>query len=346
MSRNTGWFRFYDRMIDSPQVLELSDSEFRLLVSIWCLASEQEERGTVPFTARALQRRALPDRGVSDIEEMLAHLIELDLLQLAEHGYVVPRWEMHQYDYGSWTPEARREQKRKERQAQREQSQECRNDVASSRKTDTDAEGETETETDLSDGKDIPVAAAVARTHATSAPEPTGDHSSGDGGASTAPTPIAATFIRQVAEAAHLQTYDAAALGNCLACYHARDPARIRAEAGKAFEYYGGKGRPVTVRLLDNWLRREFDRVDREERNGSAGSAPAAQLGGAPPFPAGHANGQASSTNTNRRDVGRGRAQARSRPEPGSHEDWAQYRAQRAQAGGSPSYRVQVPDVS
>jgi hypothetical protein len=175
MSRNRGWFRFYDRMIDSPQVLELSDAEFRLLVSLWCLASASELRGTVPFTARALQRRALPDHSTQEVEAMLAHLVGLDLLEpLAftlpfddgngngSAGYSVVRWDMHQYENPSWAPEARRQQKRNERQAQRDMSQPCRNHVASGRKTEEEEEIETDQSPVIPDGITAPAVAADA----------------------------------------------------------------------------------------------------------------------------------------------------------------------------------------
>jgi len=143
-----GWFRFYDRMIDSPQVLELNDTEFRLLVSMWCLASAAETRGVLPFSPRALQRRVLPDRSGEDIAQMLAHLTDLALIAPLSNGagYTIMHWEEHQYEYASWTPEARREQKRKERQHHHDDeasvSQVGRNDVASGRKTDTDTDPE------------------------------------------------------------------------------------------------------------------------------------------------------------------------------------------------------------
>lgn len=156
MSQNTGWFRFYDRMIDSPQVLELNDTEFRLLVSAWCLASAAETRGTLPFSARAIQRRVLPDHSVDEVQQMLTHLTELHLITSLSDGcgYVIENWDKHQYKYPSLTPDARREQKRKERQASDntadDMSQECRNDVATCRNVDTDIELDLDTEEDSS----------------------------------------------------------------------------------------------------------------------------------------------------------------------------------------------------
>jgi hypothetical protein len=95
--KSAGWFRFYNRMIDSPQILELSDSEFRLIVSLWCLASM--EGGTIHYSIKALRRRIMPDKDEEELKEMINHLKELDLL-IEEEGYFrIPRWEIHQYEY-------------------------------------------------------------------------------------------------------------------------------------------------------------------------------------------------------------------------------------------------------
>jgi len=95
--KSASWFRFYNRMIDSPQILELSDSEFRLIVSLWCLASM--EGGTIHYSIKALRRRIMPDKDEEELKEMINHLKELDLL-IEEEGYFrIPRWEIHQYEY-------------------------------------------------------------------------------------------------------------------------------------------------------------------------------------------------------------------------------------------------------
>lgn len=113
--KHAGWFRFYERMIDSPEVLQLTDSEFRLVVSLWCLASSAGQDGYLPYTALLLRRRCLPDRTPAEVGEMLAHLIALDLVAIQGEGYQITRWTEHQYTYESWKPAARAAQKRKER---------------------------------------------------------------------------------------------------------------------------------------------------------------------------------------------------------------------------------------
>jgi len=99
MARSNGWLRLYNRMIDSPEILELNDSEFRLIVSMWCLASLGGEGGIIRYSIKALRRRIMPDKTEEEILEMIEHLKELDLL-IEEDGYFrIPRWEIHQYSY-------------------------------------------------------------------------------------------------------------------------------------------------------------------------------------------------------------------------------------------------------
>lgn len=99
MARSNGWLRLYNRMIDSPEILELNDSEFRFIVSMWCLASLGGEGGIIRYSIKALRRRIMPDKTEEEILEMIEHLKELDLL-IEENGYFkIPRWEVHQYKY-------------------------------------------------------------------------------------------------------------------------------------------------------------------------------------------------------------------------------------------------------
>lgn len=113
MPKNCGWFKVYDRMIFSPQIIELSDSEFRLIVSLWCLASSNG--GDIPYKIEGIRRLALPDKSVEEVKEMIDHLISLDLLSEEDGNYSIPRWDYHQYEYNSKTPEYQREYMKKYR---------------------------------------------------------------------------------------------------------------------------------------------------------------------------------------------------------------------------------------
>jgi len=141
MPKNKNWFRVYDRMIYSPQIIELSDSEFRLLVSLWCLASSHGDvEGSIPYSIPALKRLTMPDKKEEEIETMLNKLIDLDLLYIEEGVLKVSRWKIHQYEYESRTPEYQKEYMRKYREKKKQEnnnndkdvrslSEECKKDV-------------------------------------------------------------------------------------------------------------------------------------------------------------------------------------------------------------------------
>jgi len=116
MPKNKGWFRIYDRMIDSPQVLELNDSEFRLLVSLWCLASSENNNGLISHSEAAIRRRLLPEKPLEEIRQMLDHLKELDLLAGDKGAYRIQRWNVHQYEYSSKIPGNRTDLKKNQRE--------------------------------------------------------------------------------------------------------------------------------------------------------------------------------------------------------------------------------------
>jgi|GEM_PF-2728622 len=130
MPKNKNWFRVYDRMIYSPQVIELSDSEFRLLVSLWCLASSHGDvEGAIPYTITALKRLIMPYKKEEEIKAMLNKLISLDLLYIDEEVLKVSRWKTHQYDYESKNPEYVREYKRKYRERKKQENNNDNEDV-------------------------------------------------------------------------------------------------------------------------------------------------------------------------------------------------------------------------
>jgi hypothetical protein len=98
-------------MIDSPQVLQLSDREFRLLVSIWCLVSEAGKKGILPYTVETLRLRVMPKSRPGDMSKMISMLKKLDLLVEEGGTFIVPRWDIHQYEYKSRIPQNRSDMK-------------------------------------------------------------------------------------------------------------------------------------------------------------------------------------------------------------------------------------------
>lgn len=109
MPRNKGWFRVYDRMLDSPDILELNDSEFRVVVSLWCLASQGgSEDGQIAYKNGALWRRVAPQIPKEDFENILTRLQEVGLLLGKDGEYFVKEWARHQYLYDSKKPSVRK----------------------------------------------------------------------------------------------------------------------------------------------------------------------------------------------------------------------------------------------
>lgn len=119
MPRNIGWFRVYDRMIDSPQILELSMAERGLLVSLWCLSSAND--GEIPYSARQLRRRLFAeDWPESDFADILTRFEDLHLLERTADGWRPCKWMEHQYSKPSDRPESTAERKRQQRDRERE----------------------------------------------------------------------------------------------------------------------------------------------------------------------------------------------------------------------------------
>ena len=116
MPRNQGWFRVYDRNIDSPQMLELSLAERGLLMGLWSLASSAPE-GYITYTARQLRRRLFIEEWTeSEVQQAIDKLVEIDLMQRTDSGLKPSRWDQHQHNYPSDSREATAARKRKQRE--------------------------------------------------------------------------------------------------------------------------------------------------------------------------------------------------------------------------------------
>lgn len=93
MPKNKGWFRVYDRVIDSPEILELSDTEFRIIVSLWSLASAGgQEDGEIQYKSGVLWRRVAPQMSKDDFLTALGNLAKVGLLIDAEGFYKPKDW--------------------------------------------------------------------------------------------------------------------------------------------------------------------------------------------------------------------------------------------------------------
>lgn len=121
MARGMPWLRLWTNLHGKGKALALTDSEFRLLTRIWALGRESERPGWVfvvegvGWDPRDLARTAGCRGGRPDA--MLARLVELRWIVLHPGNVIeVHDWEEHNPPVSpSKTPEARRQQKRKER---------------------------------------------------------------------------------------------------------------------------------------------------------------------------------------------------------------------------------------
>jgi len=152
--KNKGWFRVYDRMIDSADILELSDNEFRVLLSLWALASSGgDENGLVKYRNGSLRKRICPTTSQVKFDKTMAKLIESALIIQNDEGIYPKDWTRHQYIFDSRKPS----NKRKVQDCGEEMGKSSGSDgeVLGKTDTDSDTEPEPETETDSDADTDI-----------------------------------------------------------------------------------------------------------------------------------------------------------------------------------------------
>ncbi len=156
------WFRLYNRMTQDPKVQHLNDYEFRFVIHIWCLASESSERGVVFVAPGVGYEPEILARGAGcrngDPIAALGTLQKMQLIKVDDDGVIyIQNWDKLQYEYDSWKPEARRNQKAKERSRKKQEGQQSQgvgddannigvNVSQACRKTDTDTDTDTDTE--------------------------------------------------------------------------------------------------------------------------------------------------------------------------------------------------------
>lgn len=147
MPRNKGWFRVYDRMLDSPDILELNDSEFRVVVSLWCLASQGgSEDGAIGYRNGALWRRVAPQMPKDAFEGILDRLMEIGLILGEDGAYRIKDWARHQYLYDSYKPSVRK--------LKRESTEGEGKDIVKSSSSHRQADVKQDTDTDTDTDKD------------------------------------------------------------------------------------------------------------------------------------------------------------------------------------------------
>lgn len=86
------WFRFYNQAIRDPKVLRLSDSDFRLWVSLLAVASEND--GSIPCLS---DLKLLLNRRLDHLSTGIDRLVKASLIDQLEAGYEPHNWTKFQY---------------------------------------------------------------------------------------------------------------------------------------------------------------------------------------------------------------------------------------------------------
>ena len=138
------WFRFYHASYRNPKVQEMRPELFRFWVNMLCVASESEERGTIPSEAhlgRALGlSKALVKRYCSDLEALV-------LLHRSDTGALTPHdWHALQPDSDDAAKRKRDERARAYEKQQSEMSRDMSRDKNVTVTCKTQIQNERETE--------------------------------------------------------------------------------------------------------------------------------------------------------------------------------------------------------
>jgi len=114
--KNKAWFRFYERAVTNPKIMALTDTEFRFLINLWVIASQNA--GKVPYTATQLAHMIYLSNHRVPTLRLLSKLIENTLVLHSDRiettsklqldcTYEVPNWKELQYEFPSRFPENR-----------------------------------------------------------------------------------------------------------------------------------------------------------------------------------------------------------------------------------------------
>lgn len=108
------WFRFYSEALDDPKVQRLTGDLFKVWVNLLCLASEQDERGTLPPPSDIAFRLRIDDQKADDA---LTGLRRAGLLDLDPDTdlYVIHAWAVRQPPSDADSTAAERKRRQRER---------------------------------------------------------------------------------------------------------------------------------------------------------------------------------------------------------------------------------------
>lgn len=92
-----GWFRCPESVTDDFAFTELDDSEFRLLINFWAIASKWGDAdGKLNYSPDALRRRIAPTLDPGDFHQILQTLRALNLLTIGEDFFAPIDWQRQQ----------------------------------------------------------------------------------------------------------------------------------------------------------------------------------------------------------------------------------------------------------
>ena len=109
------WFRLYHESRNDRKLDILADDEFRVWHKLLCMASEQEERGTITYDDLELLAIEVARGDVTLLSRCVTRLIALRIVTDDGHSMEFLNFMKRNYDKPSETPEATRERKRKSR---------------------------------------------------------------------------------------------------------------------------------------------------------------------------------------------------------------------------------------
>ena len=164
------WFRLYSEIKDDPKMLCLSDTHFRLWISLLCMASESDDRGVIapcPPIGLAAALRTTCDA----LSEALEAFAELDMIERQDDGSIlVTHFLDRQYDNPSDQPEQTRDRKRRQRERTRDTETSHEQVTSESREVTQRVEESREEERRVEETKDPSGAAAPAPAKITAKP--------------------------------------------------------------------------------------------------------------------------------------------------------------------------------
>lgn len=294
------WFRFYTEAVKDRKLRRLPAEQRWLWIAVLCCASDSPQRGSLLLAEGA----AVTIDDLSDIaaiprdavERGVAAFQQLDMLYLDEnHVYIVTNWHKRQFSSDGST-----ERVRAHRERSRNVSPLLQGSFGNVSETPQKTEADTEAEYDpllVINGEDSP------------------NGSSREGAASAKDdTP---QLAQAVAHAAHLTAYDPEALQTLITRFRAHGRPWLLDEATAAAAWIANPEknklhRRMNLDFLRNWYKKAAEGYRHEGQHDS------------PTPPTGQRR------NTKRSATARPSGQRGSAPEPGSHEYWAQVRADQA----------------